>query len=57
MQQIAIPEHFNKSAIARKLYPKLSDAVAAAKFHNKLNGECRMRFSELELQKIKEIIK
>lgn len=55
--QIQIPKYFNKSEIAHTLYPNLSRSVAAAKLHNKINGECRAKLTQEEINKIKEIIK
>jgi hypothetical protein len=57
MQQIEIPEHVNKGFLARSLYPEMKEKSARAKFHNKLNGWCRMKFSEAEIKKIKEMLK
>lgn len=57
MQQIEIPTHVNKSEIARQLWPNMRKESAAAKFHNKLNNECRMKFSDEELKKIKDLLK
>lgn len=55
--QIEIPSHVNKAALAKQLWPELSRQVRTAKFHNKLNNWCRMRFTEPELEKIKNILK
>jgi len=55
--QIEIPKHINKSELARLLYPDNNEKTAVAKFHNKLNNECRMKFSEAEIKKIKEMLK
>lgn len=55
--QIEIPDNINKGYLARMLWPKMNEKSARAKFHNKLNNECRLKFSELELEKIKELLK
>lgn len=55
--QIEIPQNINKGWLARSLWPELDPKSARAKFHNKLKNDCRMKFSELELEKIKELLK
>lgn len=57
MQQIEIPEYVNKGFLAKELWPNQNPKSRVAKFHNKLNGLYRMKFSEDELKKIKELLK
>ena len=57
MQQIEIPSNVNKGYLARMLWPNLNPKSARAKFHNKLKQDCRMRFSEEEIKKIKDLLK
>lgn len=57
MQQIEIPDNVNKGYLARMLWPKLDQKSARAKFHNKLKQDCRMKFSDDELKKLKELLK
>lgn len=55
--QIEIPNHVNKAAIAKALWPNEKRESRTAKFHNKLNNWCRMRFTDDELERIKIILK
>lgn len=55
--QIEIPKNINKGYLARQLWPKMNEKSARAKFHNKLNNWCRMRFSDDELNQLKELLK
>jgi len=55
--QIEIPENINKGWLARNLWPEMKKESARAKFHNKLKNECRMRFLDDEIKKIKELLK
>ncbi len=55
--QIVIPNHINKGWLARTLWPDMKPQSARAKFHNKYNNECRMRFSDDEIKKIQDLIK
>ncbi len=52
-----IPQHIKRSFIAKMLYPHLSQKVATAKLHNKLNEIGYAKLTEAEEKKIKEIIK
>lgn len=56
-EQIVIPENVNKGYLARCLWPDLNPKSARAKFHNKLKNECRLKFSDEEIKKIKELLK
>ena len=55
--QIEIPKHVNKAEIAVSLWPLMKRKSASAKFYNKLYEECRMKFSDDEIKKIKELLK
>lgn len=57
MQQIEIPPHVNKGYLAAQLWPNQPVKSRIAKFHNKLNQLYRMKFSEDELKKIKDLLK
>lgn len=52
-----IPKHIKRSYIAKELYPHLSQKVATAKFHNKLNEVGYCKLTKEEIKKIEEIIK
>lgn len=54
---IDLPEYVDKGYLAAKLWPDLRPKVRVSKFHNKLNGWCRMRFTEEEKKIINDLIK
>ncbi len=56
-EQITIPSYVNKADVARHLWPEMNEKSAIAKFHNKLKNECRLKFSDVELEKIKNYLK
>lgn len=55
--QIEIPKYVNKAALAKALWPNEKRTSRTAKFHNKLNGWCRMKFTEAELEQLKNILR
>lgn len=57
MQQIDIPANVNKGYLARCLWPNMKPESARAKFHNKLKQDCRMKFSDAELEQLKKLLK
>lgn len=55
--QIEIPKNINKGWLARTMWPNMKPESARAKFHNKLNNWCRMRFTEAEIKIIEDLLK